>query len=83
MRESCTYGSGRGARGETRVLPLQDAILLHLLTAANGTTRTQADPVARPLSARADIRGQTATSGGDPLRKSGGPKCCDAQTALW
>src|SRR6516165_7039963 len=31
-------------------------------------TRTQADPVARPLSARADIRAQTATSGGDPSR---------------
>src|SRR6516165_7115024 len=42
--------------------------LLHLLTTAIGTTRTQADPVARPLSARADIRAQTATSGGDPSR---------------
>ena len=30
-----------------------------------GTTRAQADPVARPLSARADISAQTATSGGD------------------
>ena len=29
---------------------------LHLLTTGFGTTRTQADPVARPLSARADIR---------------------------
>ena len=34
----------------------------------DGTTRTQANPVARPLSARADIRAQTRTSGGDPKR---------------
>src|SRR6516162_8357764 len=38
----------------------------------HGTTRTQADPVARPLSARADISAQTATSGGDPQRSKAG-----------
>src|SRR6516165_11559640 len=44
-------------------------------------TRTQADPVARPLSARADIRAQTATSGGDPIRTSATQFCCPAQRA--
>src|SRR5262249_19640276 len=40
-----------------------------------GTTRTQAYPMARPLSARADISAQTARSGGDPNRTKAGSKC--------
>jgi hypothetical protein len=37
MRESCTSGSVRGARGNSR--PYRDASLLRLLTAACGTKR--------------------------------------------
>jgi hypothetical protein len=37
MRESCTYGSVRGVRGNSH--PYRDAALLRLLTAAYGTDR--------------------------------------------
>jgi hypothetical protein len=42
MRESRTYGSVRGARGNSR--PYREAcVLLHLLTAGFGTTRPKRD----------------------------------------
>ena len=40
MRESCTYGSVRGARGNSR--PYRD-LLLHLLTSLHGTSRKSWD----------------------------------------
>ena len=43
MRESCTYGSGRGARGETRVPTATKTVLLHLLRSPFGTKRRTAD----------------------------------------
>jgi hypothetical protein len=52
MRESCTSGSVRGARGNSR--PYRN-LLLHLLTSLHGTLRPKAGAAARPQLAEADV----------------------------
>ena len=49
-------GGGRAVKRTSLPLLCCARILLHVLTTALGTTWTLADPAARPLSARADIR---------------------------
>jgi hypothetical protein len=36
-----------------------------------------------PLRPLMDARWEGSTAQNDPLRKSGGPKCCDAQHGFW
>ena len=65
MRESRTYGSVRGARGNSRPYrePQLTYFLLHLLTSGYGTTRTRVDAGTCPLPVEADIRGVGSHSG--------------------
>jgi hypothetical protein len=74
MRESCTYGTVRGVRGNSH--PYRDIwistrliLLLHLLTAAVGTKLPIANTRACPQLVEADVRAAKRGSGFDPHRK--------------
>jgi len=74
MRSARPVGQGTGPYRPTLLGRAEEVIsclprvatLLQLLTSGIGTTRTQADPVARPLSARADVSPPDGNSGCDP-----------------